>query len=117
MKSLTGKEITIDGVEYTYAQLESVGILEHPKFGSSLTDGKNNVGRGGQTFRGLASFSAETSKSVSLPIAFPDTNYIVKLAPAVDTTNLHYANKAAGGFDIVVDANITGEVSWEATKL
>lgn len=49
--------------------------------------------------------------------AYPDTNYIIKIAGA-DKRNWNYENKATSGFRINSNANqeLTGEVSWETIK-
>lgn len=65
--------------------------------------------------RGTATIASGGTVSVAFGAAFPGTDYTIKLAPSMNCYP-HYENKAAGGFDIVVQSTaVTGDVDWEAT--
>ena len=116
---LGGSDLLLDGQAFSYAQLEANGVLETPGYGSKVIDlGSTTTKSKGQTYRGVASFAAESSKTVVLPASFADTNYIVHLT-ADDNVVVWCptGTKTASQFVIQASSTWTGNVAWRAEKL
>jgi hypothetical protein len=61
---------------------------------------------------GILEFSAETIKTVTLPVAFNDTNYRVALGMD-DFIAARIVGKTTTSFDVELDVTYTGEVSYD----
>jgi len=65
--------------------------------------------------RGTATFLNETTKTVSLPLTYPNTSYMVLLdSPTLDRP--YVSNKTTTSFDIVFSGNTTTDVLYQVLK-
>lgn len=98
---------------------DSLAVIEETHFEghANLTDGQRSNGLGlAQILRkfkaGRHTFSGAGTEAVAFGEAFADANYTIVFGTDTLATTPEWANKAAGGFDLVSAA--AGDVGWVA---